>query len=168
MLPLTPLIHALRSVMLEGTSLLALGPQLALIVAWGAHHFRTGPALVPVELRARSRCAGRARTVPAVRRASVPDAVGRFVVRLAGVSLQPAVFSQFGDRLVGQLPRGGQILRVVRGAVQVDEERNGPSITVRIGAASLLSLRHRGQDLLPPPSTDHRRQAGAICAAAHF
>lgn len=38
-LPLTPLIHALRSVMLEGTSLLSLGPQLALIFAWGAVTF---------------------------------------------------------------------------------------------------------------------------------
>ncbi len=34
-LPLTPLIHALRSVMLEGAGLLALGPQLALVLAWG-------------------------------------------------------------------------------------------------------------------------------------
>ena len=39
MLPLTPLIHALRSVMLEGTSLFALGPQLALIIAWGGISF---------------------------------------------------------------------------------------------------------------------------------
>jgi ABC-2 type transport system permease protein len=38
-LPLTPLIHALRGVMLEGTSLLELGPQLALIVAWGGASF---------------------------------------------------------------------------------------------------------------------------------
>jgi len=38
-LPLTPLIHALRSVMLEGTSLLSLGPQLALILAWGTATF---------------------------------------------------------------------------------------------------------------------------------
>ncbi len=38
-LPLTPLIHALRSVMLEGTSLLSLGPQLALIFAWGTVTF---------------------------------------------------------------------------------------------------------------------------------
>ncbi len=38
-LPLTPLIHALRSVMLEGTSLLALGPELLLIVAWGGISF---------------------------------------------------------------------------------------------------------------------------------
>jgi ABC-type multidrug transport system permease subunit len=38
-LPLTPLIVALRSVMLEGTSLFALGPQLALIVAWGVLPF---------------------------------------------------------------------------------------------------------------------------------
>ena len=35
LLPLTPLIDAMRSIMLEGTSLLALGPQLALILAWG-------------------------------------------------------------------------------------------------------------------------------------
>lgn len=34
-LPLTPLIEALRGVMLEGATLAALGPQLALIVAWG-------------------------------------------------------------------------------------------------------------------------------------
>jgi ABC-type multidrug transport system permease subunit len=38
-LPLTPLIHALRSVMLEGASLVSLGPQLALIVAWGSVTF---------------------------------------------------------------------------------------------------------------------------------
>jgi ABC-2 type transport system permease protein len=36
LLPLTPLIAALRSVMLEGASLLALGPEIALIVLWGA------------------------------------------------------------------------------------------------------------------------------------
>jgi ABC-2 type transport system permease protein len=35
LLPLTPLIHALRSVMLEGAGLLSLGGDLALIVAWG-------------------------------------------------------------------------------------------------------------------------------------
>ncbi len=39
LLPLTPLIHALRSVMLEGAGLLSLGPQLALILAWGAVTF---------------------------------------------------------------------------------------------------------------------------------
>ena len=39
LLPLTPLIQALRSVMLEGASLLALGPQLALILAWGSVTF---------------------------------------------------------------------------------------------------------------------------------
>lgn len=39
LLPLTPLIEALRSVMLEGASLLALGPQLALILAWGSVTF---------------------------------------------------------------------------------------------------------------------------------
>jgi ABC-2 type transport system permease protein len=38
-LPLTPLIHALRGVMLEGTSLLALGGDVALIVAWGCITF---------------------------------------------------------------------------------------------------------------------------------
>jgi ABC-type multidrug transport system permease subunit len=38
-LPLTPLIHALRSVMLEGTGLLALGPELAAIAAWGGISF---------------------------------------------------------------------------------------------------------------------------------
>jgi ABC-type multidrug transport system permease subunit len=38
-LPLTPLIHALRSVMLEGASLGSLGPQLALILAWGCVTF---------------------------------------------------------------------------------------------------------------------------------
>lgn len=38
-LPLTPLIHALRSVMLEGASLWSLGPQLALILAWGCVTF---------------------------------------------------------------------------------------------------------------------------------
>ena len=36
LLPLTPLIEALRGVMLEGTSLFALGPQLAMIITWGA------------------------------------------------------------------------------------------------------------------------------------
>ncbi len=34
-LPLTPLISAMREVMLEGASLLSIGPELALIVAWG-------------------------------------------------------------------------------------------------------------------------------------
>jgi len=38
-LPLTPLIHALRSVMLEGASLWSLGPQLAMILAWGCVTF---------------------------------------------------------------------------------------------------------------------------------
>lgn len=38
-LPLTPLIHALRSVMLEGASLLDLGLELGLILAWGAVSF---------------------------------------------------------------------------------------------------------------------------------
>jgi ABC-2 type transport system permease protein len=38
-LPLTPLIHALRSVMLEGAGLWSLGPQLALILAWGCVTF---------------------------------------------------------------------------------------------------------------------------------
>lgn len=39
LLPLTPLIEALRRVMLEGTSLCALGPELALIVVWGGISF---------------------------------------------------------------------------------------------------------------------------------
>jgi ABC-2 type transport system permease protein len=39
LLPLTPLIHALRSVMLEGTSLLALGLDLTILVAWGGVTF---------------------------------------------------------------------------------------------------------------------------------
>jgi ABC-2 type transport system permease protein len=34
-LPLTPLIDALRAVMLEGKSLAAIGPQLAVLAAWG-------------------------------------------------------------------------------------------------------------------------------------
>jgi ABC-type multidrug transport system permease subunit len=38
-LPLTPLIQAMRGVMLEGSSLLAVAPQLALIVAWGVITF---------------------------------------------------------------------------------------------------------------------------------
>jgi ABC-2 type transport system permease protein len=38
-LPLTPLIHALRSVMLEGTSIVHLGTDLALIAAWGCVAF---------------------------------------------------------------------------------------------------------------------------------
>ncbi len=38
-LPLTPLISAMRSVMLEGAGFLSLGPELALIVAWGAVPF---------------------------------------------------------------------------------------------------------------------------------
>jgi ABC-2 type transport system permease protein len=39
LLPLTPLIHALRSVMLEGTSILHLGADLALIAVWGCAAF---------------------------------------------------------------------------------------------------------------------------------
>jgi len=39
LLPLTPLIHALRGIMLEGASILALGADLALIVAWGMVSF---------------------------------------------------------------------------------------------------------------------------------
>ena len=39
LLPLTPLIAALRGVMLEGAGLLALSPQIALIVLWGAATF---------------------------------------------------------------------------------------------------------------------------------
>lgn len=38
-LPLTPLISSMRSVMLEGAGFLSLGPELALIVAWGAVPF---------------------------------------------------------------------------------------------------------------------------------
>lgn len=38
-LPLTPLISSMRSVMLEGASLLAIGPELALVVVWGAVPF---------------------------------------------------------------------------------------------------------------------------------
>jgi ABC-type polysaccharide/polyol phosphate export permease len=41
-LPLTPLIDSLRAVMLEGTTLLALGPQLAIIAAWGLVTFLVG------------------------------------------------------------------------------------------------------------------------------
>ena len=37
------------------------------------------------------------------------DAVGGFVVGLAGMALQPAVLTQLGERLVGQLPRGVEI-----------------------------------------------------------
>jgi ABC-type multidrug transport system permease subunit len=39
LLPLTPLIHATRAIMLEGTSLLSLAPDVALIVAWGCIPF---------------------------------------------------------------------------------------------------------------------------------
>jgi ABC-type multidrug transport system permease subunit len=39
LLPLTPLIHALRSVMLEGTSLFGLLSEVALITAWGGVSF---------------------------------------------------------------------------------------------------------------------------------
>jgi ABC-type multidrug transport system permease subunit len=39
LLPLTPLIHALRSIMLEGTSIVYLGADLALIAAWGGAAF---------------------------------------------------------------------------------------------------------------------------------
>jgi ABC-type multidrug transport system permease subunit len=39
LLPLTPLIHSLRSIMLEGTSLVALSGDLALITAWGCGTF---------------------------------------------------------------------------------------------------------------------------------
>jgi ABC-2 type transport system permease protein len=38
-LPLTPLIHALRSTMLEGAGIVSLGSDLALIVAWGGAAF---------------------------------------------------------------------------------------------------------------------------------
>jgi ABC-2 type transport system permease protein len=38
-LPLTPLIHALRSVMLEGTSVFSLGADVAVIAAWGCATF---------------------------------------------------------------------------------------------------------------------------------
>jgi ABC-type polysaccharide/polyol phosphate export permease len=39
LLPLTPLISALRSVMLEGASLFSLGSEIALIIGWGAVTF---------------------------------------------------------------------------------------------------------------------------------
>ena len=39
LLPLTPLISALRSVMLEGTSLYSLSTEIALIVGWGVVTF---------------------------------------------------------------------------------------------------------------------------------
>jgi ABC-type multidrug transport system permease subunit len=35
LIPLTPLINSLRAVMLEGTSLLALWPEVAILTAWG-------------------------------------------------------------------------------------------------------------------------------------
>jgi hypothetical protein len=38
-LPLTPLIGAMRSVMLEGASLVSLGPQILMIVAWAVVTF---------------------------------------------------------------------------------------------------------------------------------
>jgi ABC-type multidrug transport system permease subunit len=41
-LPLTPLIHALRSVMLEGAGMLSLAPDILLITAWGAVTFALG------------------------------------------------------------------------------------------------------------------------------
>jgi ABC-type polysaccharide/polyol phosphate export permease len=39
LLPLSPLIHAMRSVMLEGASLWSLGPEVGLIVGWGGVTF---------------------------------------------------------------------------------------------------------------------------------
>ncbi len=42
LLPLNPLIHALRAVMLEGTSLWSLGGDVALITAWGGLCFFLG------------------------------------------------------------------------------------------------------------------------------
>ncbi len=41
-LPLNPLIHALRTIMLEGTSLWSLGGDIALIAAWGGLGFVLG------------------------------------------------------------------------------------------------------------------------------
>lgn len=38
-LPLTPLVHALRGIMLDGTSLTALAGQVALVAAWGVGTF---------------------------------------------------------------------------------------------------------------------------------
>ncbi len=38
-IPLTPLIHAMRSVMLEGTSIFALGLDVAIVAAWGCVSF---------------------------------------------------------------------------------------------------------------------------------
>jgi ABC-type polysaccharide/polyol phosphate export permease len=41
-LPLNPLIHSLRTIMLEGTSLWSLGGDVALIAAWGGACFALG------------------------------------------------------------------------------------------------------------------------------
>ena len=38
-LPLTPLIHALRRVMLEGAGLLAIWPDLLIVIAWAVGSF---------------------------------------------------------------------------------------------------------------------------------
>jgi ABC-type multidrug transport system permease subunit len=38
-LPLTPLIHALRSIVLEGTSIFSLGAEVAIVAAWGCASF---------------------------------------------------------------------------------------------------------------------------------
>jgi ABC-type polysaccharide/polyol phosphate export permease len=38
-LPLTPAIHALRAVMLEGAGLLSIAPDLAMCVLWGVAGF---------------------------------------------------------------------------------------------------------------------------------
>ena len=38
-LPLTPLIGALRAVMLEGASLLSVSPQIGIVCAWGTVTF---------------------------------------------------------------------------------------------------------------------------------
>jgi ABC-2 type transport system permease protein len=39
LMPLTPLIHAVRSIMLEGASLLSLGTDVAIVAAWGCVSF---------------------------------------------------------------------------------------------------------------------------------
>ena len=39
LMPLTPLIHALRSIVLEGTSIFSLGTDVALVAAWGLASF---------------------------------------------------------------------------------------------------------------------------------
>jgi ABC-2 type transport system permease protein len=38
-MPLTPLIHAMRSIVLEGTSIFSLGADIAIVAAWGCLSF---------------------------------------------------------------------------------------------------------------------------------